>query len=863
MKLDILLAVHEDQKTLRDAFNEFSVSKASANFTAEKLYEDSVVKLTNLVEDYARQANSNDTAEKILSSLFFSTEGDRRSNISMPETSTFRWIFGEDEGETTDDDSLGSDSGLNEESDNIDESEIDSAKRVENVENRGSYEDQENARAAPDHRAKASELIQTWLRAENGFFYISGKVGSGKSTLMKFIVDHRKTKDLLGEWAKSHNRQLTIANFFFWNAGTTLQKTHEGLLRSLLFQVLNQCRDLIPLAIPERWKADNFTLSNPNTRPWTLTELSDVITRVVENASVTNGSFCFFIDGLDEYQGEHRILVKDIKSLCASPFIKICVSSRPWTIFEEAFGKADQTWKFKLQDCTKSDIHKFVQAQLAEDDAFKELVQSHGQPYKLIEKIERQADGVFLWVKLVVGELHTELSELGTLEELEERVDSLPPDLDSLFKHILDRIGRSYRQYMAQLLLLCYHHYSLPLVCVHFLFENRKNPGSVLHRNIISVSAELRETWEKEAKGKVNKWCRDLLQVRNIGWMRDETVLAVEFSHRSVKDFLQQGEIKQYLYGLAGSGFDPDLTEPGLYLALIKCLDDRTAMSPRGDTRYRPHQPFFTKLAEYTLMQVGGQFQDEQFGKHAPTANGEAVRRQLVEEIDQTCMEIWIRNGKGPLHWTVSCLRTKADNILASHSTFLVYTLQKQLLFYIEKRIAEMSDEDFASQGPYLLLSCLYRTHHSFWSGSFHDVSIVVRLLLRRGVDVNAEIEIMRPSSREAESSELITRTVWEMFLESEHEVCQTDYVRVVHLLLEAKADVHCALPEGFTSLGNCLVAGYTDSEGSLDREDTRMFKETLSSFAIPVFWNEGISFRAGSWDGLELADRNRHLWTK
>ena len=826
VKLDILLAVREDGKALTDALNQISHNGASANFAAEKRYEDLLAKLISLAKDYAIQANSFDKAEKILSSLLFSAIEDRRSNISMPESRTFGWIFGEDEENNSDDKNLGSDSEVEEDSD------TGYANEIDNVENRRSFEDQENAMAERIHCAKASELFQTWLRVGKGLFYISGKAGSGKSTLMKFIVDHRKTKELLDEWARSYKRQLTTASFFFWNAGAALQKSHEGLLRSLLFQILNQCRDLIPPAMPERWKADKFTLSHLEARPWTLKELSDAINRVTENASIVNGSFCFFIDGLDEYQGAHRSLVKDIHCLCTSSFVKICVSSRPWNIFEHAFGQAGQIWKLSLQDCTKSDIHRFIQSQLAEDDTFKELVQSHIQAYKLIDKIEHRADGVFLWVVLVVRELHAELDELGSFEELEEKLDSLPPDLDAFFKHILDGIDKPYKRYMAKLLLLCLEHHNLPLVFVHFLYEDTTKPGWVFSGSVTSVSPEVRGAWEKEARRKVNKWCRDLLQVRNMGWMMDEEGPATGFSHRSVKDYLQQEQTLQDLYGLAGSDFEPYLTKARLYLAFIKCLDDRTAMNPRGAGYYRRRQyrPFFTKLAEYTLNQA----------KYEQTAKSEAGWQQIVKEIDQACTDIWVRNGKGPFHWTSSCLSTEEDTIAASYSTFLMYTIQHNLLFYVREKIAEMSDEDCRSQGSYLFFSSLCNSHLKSWSTPFDGIWTLPQQLLLRGVDVNAEIELIRPSSDETEPSKSITRTVWETFLKQEYDnLSISDYLRILHLCLEAGANVHCALPEGFTSLGSCLVVGYVNCIGALGEEDTMVLKKILSSFEISVEWNE------------------------
>ena len=100
-----------------------------------------------------------------------------------------------------------------------------------------------------------SPLI-TWLRQGNGSYWIGGKAGSGKSTLMKMISCAEQTKKALVEWSGAH--QLITGSYFFWKAGTDLQKNQEGLLRSLLYTVLKQRRDLISRVFPKLYAASMF-----------------------------------------------------------------------------------------------------------------------------------------------------------------------------------------------------------------------------------------------------------------------------------------------------------------------------------------------------------------------------------------------------------------------------------------------------------------------------------------------------------------------------------------------------------------------------------------------------------------------------
>jgi hypothetical protein len=70
---------------------------------------------------------------------------------------------------------------------------------------------------------------------------------------MKFIYNHPLTGKYLQEWAGKMD--LQTANFFFWNSGGALQKSQEGLLRSLLYDVLGKVPELIPILFPAEWAA--------------------------------------------------------------------------------------------------------------------------------------------------------------------------------------------------------------------------------------------------------------------------------------------------------------------------------------------------------------------------------------------------------------------------------------------------------------------------------------------------------------------------------------------------------------------------------------------------------------------------------
>jgi hypothetical protein len=51
------------------------------------------------------------------------------------------------------------------------------------------------------HLLEAGGRFIEWLSSGDGIFHISGKLGSGKSTLMKYLFNHPRTKIELSRWA--------------------------------------------------------------------------------------------------------------------------------------------------------------------------------------------------------------------------------------------------------------------------------------------------------------------------------------------------------------------------------------------------------------------------------------------------------------------------------------------------------------------------------------------------------------------------------------------------------------------------------------------------------------------------------------
>jgi len=217
-----------------------------------------------------------------------------------------------------------------------------------------------------DHQSGVSFV--NWLSNGSGIFRIAGKLGSGKSTLMKYLCEHDRTMELLNEWAGT-NKKLVFAKFFFWRAGEENQKSLSGLRRSLLYDTLEQCPDLIPSVFPKLWqKMTSLDSRLPVKLNLSKQEIFQAFEQLVRNRQVyKNHRVCFFIDGLDEYEEtcseDYSDMVNQLVSWTESalPDVKLCVSSREYKVFRKAFGEDK---RLRVQDLTREDIRNFVRERL-------------------------------------------------------------------------------------------------------------------------------------------------------------------------------------------------------------------------------------------------------------------------------------------------------------------------------------------------------------------------------------------------------------------------------------------------------------------------------------------------------------------
>jgi hypothetical protein len=431
--------------------------------------------------------------------------------------------------------------------------------------------------------------FSTWLQScDERIFWISGKPGSGKSTLTKYLVQHMNTVKLLGTWAGS--RILHITSHFFWINGSDLQRSQEGLLRVLLLDVFQEYPDLIPKWLQDRKSnsSSTFLTGRYNTPEWTWKQLSAIFQSLVSETRNTH-CFCVFVDGLDEFSGNKDYLIQSIQRFSAEPNVKLCVASRPWNVFERAFGDT-LLRKIYLQDINKPDIAKFVQDTLQSRQDYQSVCEEHPGANELLDEIIEKSNGVFLWTYLVVRSLVEGLENDDRLMDLQRRLNDFPSDLNQFFAHMLQSLDPIYQAQIVrgfQALLCCRG--TLSVLNFWYMDREEESPGSALLMAHADRSTARGIQYKSDAakilkmKNRINARFKGLLEPA-VSTRKDASLHShkVDFLHRTVKDFLMTSDAQ----GLIAKW---ELPKSELYLLLGKStLAEIRSFHPDGAFYYGP-----------------------------------------------------------------------------------------------------------------------------------------------------------------------------------------------------------------------------------------------------------------------------------
>jgi hypothetical protein len=595
--------------------------------------------------------------------------------------------------------------------------------------------------------------FRTWLDGSDradGTYWISGKPGSGKSTLMQYLGRHVSDTHCL-PWLR--HRDLFVCNFFLWKLGENMQNNFHGMLQALLYQILSEHQWVIESVVnKKRWSLSN---SADLKQEWTVLEMKDALAESICLLSATKG-ILMLIDGLDELEGtddDRHDMLSLLKRLADLESLKLCVASRPWNIFSDEFRNCPQ---LRLQDMTRNDIQVYVRQSLGESIAREnEYLKNIDAGNKLIDAITEKADGVFLWVRLVVQELLRGFRDGETIRTLMRKVDAMPADLDAFFKRMLDSIDPAYRRESSAYL-------QTALFCLDNTeaerkgFEWRLKLLELSYLDIDDVDFAIKPGFDFSelalnnlkcleyridlAKRRLNSRCMGLLECyagsdltkgtsSQSSQIWQQCNIQCNFIHLTLADYLRKDEAQCLLRPWTGGKF---LAENFLCSAMIAnaslicamCVEDLDTDSPFGNHWPEILCPFLEEVF-LAIRWLNNQDVDRV----------DAVLGALMRPI-HFLQEYYNERPTGMAMETITC-KLLRDSGNSNHPRMRI-AVAYSLVVYVENRLTAPMMQEESTRGNPLLLLALKAATCPLSQPWIHGSNLqTIHLLLRKGSDPN------------------------------------------------------------------------------------------------------------------------------
>ena len=361
-----------------------------------------------------------------------------------------------------------------------------------------------NRRRHDIERAKAytgawlfnSTSYETWKASDTScMLSIQGKPGSGKSTLMKHILESLMEENMMwyddeGLYARTaykfkaphppnrtapqrssesdqqplegekeakadedkreidHKDAVVVASYFFHARGG--ETSHSDMLQSLIYQVLSQ-DDRLFSACEKRYRKLREQSRDYNSLVvWGWEELKRALLEIIQYPISFDGRqlstrYYFLIDALDESDDKkiEQILHLFRHELDESPqIIKTVLASRPIRNYERA-QSTPSSFHTILEIQNEDDIGKYTELEMnfLLNDPDNPDQESRKSLFLFITGyIKQNARGVFLWVVLICKELKHYTRNGYSTAGLEKELRSLPKDLGGFYQRMTQRL---------------------------------------------------------------------------------------------------------------------------------------------------------------------------------------------------------------------------------------------------------------------------------------------------------------------------------------------------------------------------------------------------------------------------------------
>lgn len=140
-----------------------------------------------------------------------------------------------------------------------------------------------------------------------------------------------------------------------------------------------------------------------------------------------------------------------------------------------------------------------------------ELDESREPANLLVQNIVQKAEGVFIWVRLVVEDISEGLTDGDTLDELQQWLANIPTDLEELYRRVIENIKKQYVEEAHQLFKIV-HVFNGPIPLLQLALAT-KGPQRAIDQPIEFLNMQGRFRFCEEMARRLRSRCGCLLEI--------------------------------------------------------------------------------------------------------------------------------------------------------------------------------------------------------------------------------------------------------------------------------------------------------------------------------------------------------------